>query len=627
MEVFSMSIKIISSTKVERTSDGIGSLKSERGVLNVISEEDYFNIVNDVLNDISETIGQTLGPFGKTVLVTEPYGTSPVFPSKDGFRIMLNFKYDNPVYDTIYKINRDISVRLNQKVGDSTTSGNIIIASFFKMLRDLVVEKKTKYTTTAIRNILKASENIICKKLKDYGYIKTINELSKEEKRTIIKKVATVAANNDYAIGELIANLFEKFDFEPESFIDIERSKREDTYIDDDMGFELPVGIIHQSMVNDVDGMTCIFKEPFFLMVDGPLVNDDLYSLSNWVFYVTIELKKPLVIIASSYSNEVLNWIISARAGVVDKKTGEAITLPIAALILDDQGTASVSDNRLTDLNYALGGIVLPTKNGRIVDANKIKPMQIIQYLGQAEIFKSQMFHTRIIGGKGDPDRINARIKEIELDTNSKSLQDSIEFQSYIARNKKRIAMLRSRMVTIYAGGSTFKEKEYNKLVLEDAVYAARSTIENGYTLGGNVNVIHLINHHRDELIQSITQYIIDNKITICVGNKENDIKNIVSDVLNILSYSFGEAYRRVLRHANLSESDIISIINNCVSGDTVKTFNLLSEVYETINSIDVNLIVAGNTDQELLRAVFAVTTILITSSNLMLLYNPGVSS
>jgi len=531
------------------------------------------------------------------------------------------------VYDTIYKINRDISVRLNQKVGDSTTSGNIIIASFFKMLRDLVVEKKTKYTTTAIRNILKASENIICKKLKDYGYIKTINELSKEEKRTIIKKVATVAANNDYAIGELIANLFEKFDFEPESFIDIERSKREDTYIDDDMGFELPVGIIHQSMVNDVDGMTCIFKEPFFLMVDGPLVNDDLYSLSNWVFYVTIELKKPLVIIASSYSNEVLNWIISARAGVVDKKTGEAITLPIAALILDDQGTASVSDNRLTDLNYALGGIVLPTKNGRIVDANKIKPMQIIQYLGQAEIFKSQMFHTRIIGGKGDPDRINARIKEIELDTNSKSLQDSIEFQSYIARNKKRIAMLRSRMVTIYAGGSTFKEKEYNKLVLEDAVYAARSTIENGYTLGGNVNVIHLINHHRDELIQSITQYIIDNKITICVGNKENDIKNIISDVLNILSYSFGEAYRRVLRHANLSESDIISIINNCVSGDTVKTFNLLSEVYETINSIDVNLIVAGNTDQELLRAVFAVTTILITSSNLMLLYNPGVSS
>lgn len=622
-----MSIKIISSTKVERISDGIGNLKSERGVLNVISEKDYFNIVNDVLSDISETVGQTLGPFGKTVLVTEPYGTSPVFPSKDGFRIMLNFKYDNPVYDTIYKINRDVSVRLNQKVGDSTTSGNIIIAAFFKMLRELIVDKKTKYTTTAIRNILKASENIICEKLKDYGYIKTINDLSKEEKRTIIKKVATVAANNDYAIGELIANLFEKFDFEPESFIDIERSKREDTYIDDDMGFELPVGIIHQSMVNDVDGMTCTFKEPFFLMVDGPLVNDDLYSLSNWVFYVTIELKKPLVIIASSYSNEVLNWIISARAGVVDKKTGEAITLPIAALILDDQGTASISDNRLTDLNYALGGIVLPTKNGRIVDANKIKPMQIIQYLGQAEIFKSQMFHTRIIGGKGDPDKINARIKEIELDTNSKSLQDSVEFQSYIARNKKRIAMLRSRMVTIYAGGSTFKEKEYNKLVLEDAVYAARSTIENGYTLGGNVSVTHLINHHRNELIQSITQYIIDNKITICVGNKENDIKNIVSDVLDILSYSFGEAYRRVLQHANLSGSDITSIINTCVSDKIVKTFNLLSETYETIDSTDVNLIVAGNTDQELLHAVFAVTTILITSSNLMLLYNPGVSS
>lgn len=621
-----MSIKIVGSG-IERVNDNVGRLTCERGILNVIDEDEYIKVVIDVLTDIADVVGQTLGPFGHNILLTEPYGASPVFPSKDGFRIMLNEKYDNPIHDTVYRIVRDISARTNEKVGDGTTSGNIIAADFVKGMFDFIKKSdkgSRRITPAGVKNILKVAEEVLTEILKE-SYIKPVSgtEIPKEKISEIYKKVATIAANNDPVIAEIVTDVFKQFGDDSEAFVDVERAYGDKTYADTDMGFEVPFGFLHRSMVTEADGMTCKFTDPVFLMIDGPLLKNDLNRFSEWVFRVCVDLKKPMVVIAAQYAQEVTNWIIGARAGIkMNDANGSLYQVPIVTLQIDSY--SEIGNNRLLDIQTAVGGIALPTKDGQILEVGDAKnPLSIMPYLGRADTFKSQMYNSRIIGGKGEKSKIDARIEELRRDLNAKSLQDSIGFQTHIAMLKKRIGMLKSRMTTIYAGGLTYKEKESQRLMIEDAVCAVRSTIENGFTLGGNVSISHAILNKKDIIVKKITDLLIDRKLNVCAGNKRETIEIAVDEILSIIQTSSIAAYKLVLKHAGFTDEEVQKQLSGCIDNSDIRTLNLMTMEYENLD-YNSNLLVAGNTDFEILGAVIAVACTFLTSNRMMTMYHPG---
>lgn len=642
-----MSLKIKGSS-VFRNNDESGGLIVERGVINTIDKNQRRKIILNVLKDIADTVGHTLGPFGSYTLLTEPYGASPVVPSKDGFRIMTNIRYDNPIYDSVYRVSRDISSRLNQLVGDSTTTGNEIVYWFYKEVDELLNDKswfkfwkkKVNITPAGVDHILKEIQNQLIEILKDTknGYIKDFKplhnitdevELAKEKlhREEIYSHVGTIAANNDKDIGERIAKLF-SINHSPETFINVERADGDETHIEADMGFEMSAGHIHRLMATEQDGIVAQYEDPMFLLIDGPLTGHDIHAFGSWVEAICLRENRPLVVIASEYTQELMNLFIQSRAGYEVARpdgTTEMRRLPIIALMID--GSNDFGSARLRDLEVVLGAHALPTKDGKLFNPPK-SIESLIGILGNASMIKTAPFFSRILGGKGDREVIQARINELQKDLDNRVLLDSMGSQAHVATIQKRIAMLSGRMSTIYVGGSTYKEKESKRQVYEDAVCAIRSTIEHGYTLGGNVSVPNAINkYHREVIIKNIIKALYMKKANVCLGNSEADMRERVDLLLTIVERTFTTAYEKVLSFAGFDKRKIKNIIKKCTQyKDITMTYNLMIDDYEVLNGDrPAELLVAGNTDVELIKAIFAVSLTFLTSDQLMTLYHPGV--
>jgi chaperonin GroEL len=631
-----MGLKIGSNGHIERTSSTEGTIRVDRGVINTIDYEQRRRIILEVLRDISETVGHTLGPFGSFTLLTEPYGASPVVPSKDGFRIMNNIRYDNPIYDSIYRVVRDIAGRMNQLVGDSTTSGNVIAYEFYKVLDKWINDARRKkkihasITPAGISNILKALEEILIERLIDLGYVQQFNQngkiMSPEDRTAIYRKVGTVAANNDPYIGNLIADLFSKT-HSASTFVNVERADGDQTIVEEDMGFEMNTGHLHRLMATEQDGLTAVYNDPLFLLIDGPLTGHDIHQFGDWVTKICIEAQNPLVVIASEYTQEIMNFFIQARAGIAvpvgnDGQT-EMRRLPIIGLIID--GSNDFGNARLRDLECALGANAIPTKDGKLLGA-PTEITALLKILGRARKVKTAPFFCRILGGLGQPSEIENRISQLSRDLEHKTMHDSLQFQAHIEMVKKRIAMLSGHMSTIFVGGSTYKEKESARQVYEDAVCAIRSTIEHGYTLGGNVSVPHLIASEWDHIVNDVVAKLIEKKVNVCLGNDERGIADRVNTVLEAIQGTFTKAYEKVLEHAGYNRAQIFKTIIQCTRAQTnPRTFNLMTDHYESFADRTIpDLLVAGNTDVELIRATFAVCLTFLTSDQLMTLYHHG---
>ena len=598
----------------------------ERGMGNTISKSQLQTITKNVLTDLSDSIAHTLGPNGANTLVMEPYATAPVTPSKDGFRLMLSYRYDNLPYEVIYRIVRDISSRMNTEVGDGTTSGIIIAESLYKNLLRYIDSNNTilkrlankHYTITpyGVNTILKEIEIVLKNFLTDpaFNYVKTLEGKTKEEKYEIYKRVATISANNDPDIGKFVAEVFNKTNSEY-MFVDVTRSNNEEDEILQDLGFEFPAGHITRHMATESDGITCEYDDPLYLLVDGPLIDSDLPYIQRFVDQIAIKSKRPLVIMASEYSQEVMNYMIQLRSGV-ETENG-IFRVPIVAIIVNTAN--ELGNERLRDLEAALGAKALPTKNGKLIDPPQ-DLMQLMRLCGRSVKIKTVPYWARITGGAGDKVEIEGRVEQIEQEIKVKSDmgQDSMVSIERIETLKRRIAMLRGEMSNIKVGGITYKDKESRRMLVEDAVYAVKSTIKNGYTLGGNVSVVHLIKYFKKSLTETITTNLRIRRANITIGNKRRAITSAVEDILDIVGTSFEAAYKQTLYNAFENKKLVNKLYNTTQSSlHALTTFNLSTGTFEDITNAP-KLIVPGNTDTELLRSVFGVIGVFITSNQLM---------
>lgn len=594
---------------------------------NIVPPKQMKKIIADVFDDLSNMIKYTIGPAGGNTLVTEPYASTPIYPTKDGFTVMNNHIYDNPTYESIYRIVRDISGRMNQELGDATTSSVIIAADFYKRITKFLSKHK-EITPYGIKNILDTVYNHLSSYLKDIT-VEEIKDLPKVAKIEIYRKIATIAANNDSSIGDLIAEAYEKAHSDA-PFIDIQQSLNADTTIETDVGFEMPYGYNLPYMANMSDGVTAEYDNPVFLIVSGPLMDKSLQQLKVWIKWVSEDPQnpRPLVIFAEEFSKDILDYLTLCRTGITRTINGQRVLVKLPILSICFNMSSEYGAWRVDDLEAILGAKALKTNNGNLI-VTPSNATELFMMLGRADHVMSKFGFTRIRGGAGDMALRQGRIAEIKkmMESNKDYEQHGMIAKGRFEMMRHRISMLEGEMQIIKVGGDSYKEKTNRRLIFDDATCAVKACIKNGITLGGQVSVPYVISTCKNILIDEIISDLTDIKSVknIGIGISKAKLTSIVDNILNIIGQSSQAAFRAVFENATNNKRLIRRIFKNINNGWEHRTYNLLTNVYEILtepceeNNYQVpDLIVPGNTDTECLKSVFSIINLFLTSNQLI---------
>lgn len=585
---------------------------------NIIGEERLNETKKYVLETMRNSISHTLGPSGANTLVTDPSIHSSTIPSKDGVRLVNDLKFSDMVADSLYRMIADISNHLNTEVGDGTTSGIVIVDELYNKVKTLLDTMEPAPTPAGVINLFDVLTEVLIEELPK-KYTQKF-DLTSEDSWDILKKIATVSANNDPVIGEMLANIFKERN-SSEVFVNVELGFSEDTMSYGEEGFEMASGYISNFMATESDGQLAKYEKPKFLLVNGPITDNDADTVFN-ILNVVCSTGQPMVLVAADYSVNVRSALERNRLTGIPNGNGGRMSFNCLAISLNS--LHPTGKKRLSDLEVILGAKALKTYDGKIMDL-PTNSADLDRVLGSADVVESLPYNTRIKGGGGYEDEIKARVDELKEKLKTIDPQD--DYFGWV-ETKKRIAMLNRDMVTIKVGGVVMKQAESRKFLIEDAVYALRSTLNNGYTVGGNVSVYKALNDI--EIVEKIVQNLL--KRTVTYGNDESDVRSIATKFIKVVAKAFVCGYEQVIRNCYGSDPSVIKeIINNVLLKKDLKVFNVVTERYEeskvTENGLEIpttnQLIVPGNTDVEIVKAVFSVLSIFM-SSNQMLTALPG---
>lgn len=600
---------------------------------NIVDNKTYKIAVDFVMDKMKNAVKHTLGPYGGYTLIAD-YGNTyaSTLPSKDGMRLVQQFKFTNQIADAVYKLIADTSLRINDRVGDGTTSAIIISEALYASVNDnFIKNEEVNITPTAIRIVLDACKDIIIKAATE-KCVYAFDDIPESIQKSVIEKVCTVSANNDPVSGKLVSDLVNKRTSK-DVYITAEKSFDDNDEVIKDTGFEIGSGIVNACMATEPDRQTCLFMNPLYLVLDGPLTFNDKPSFDKFLNYA-IDKKKPLVVVAGEFDQPMKNYLIQLSTAYPVKDNAGKTTgyrkLPVAALHINP--SYAKSRERIEDLCMILGATALPTQDGKMIEVSENLRF-FEEVLGSSEKFESMTMRTRIFKGAGKPEAVQDRIKVLKEQLTSFSTTD--DNMSFFAAEelRKRIAMLNSDLSIIRVGGRSIKEKEARRLLVEDAIFAAKSTLHHGTTIGANASIPHLIALYKEELSKDIIQRLIDNKNNIIVGNTNDEIKGIVEIALDSISVAFKSGYQNVLENAFGENVDRIKgIFDKMEASPIPSAFNLVTGIYESIDPEndsdfrcleDNDLLVPGNTDVELLDAACMIVG-LLTASNQMLTIFPN---
>lgn len=609
-------------------------ISTPRATENIIPPKEMKKVISDVFDDLSRMIAYTIGPCGGNTLVTEPYALTPIFPTKDGFEVMNNHIYNDIPYESIYRVIRDISGRMNEAVGDGTTSGVIIAADLYKRITKYLANHKD-ITPYGAKKLLDVIYDKLVEEFKSYNYVVDTSKLSIDEKVKVFKKIATISANNDSDIGGKVASVYEKSQSEY-TFVDIQDSSNENDVIETNLGFELTSGYILRHMANNADGITAEYSDPLFLLVDGPITPEDTPQVEKMIETACVRLQRPFVIFASEFCKECMDMFVHFRTAYpMQDKTGRqvAIKLPILAIMLNTGSEYGIS--RIQDLEACLGAKAIQTNTGRMQNC-PTTDQEFMLLVGRADSIKCVPYYTRIRGGAGTQAERQARIDEIErlIKENADAAQHGTFEQSRIDMLRRRAGMLKGEMHCIKVGGNSYKEKKTRHMIYDDAVQAVKACVNNGISLGGNVSISHCINHHKDEIIDAVMNTVTAPGTTynVMINSTPDKLRRAVECILNIVSESSLAAFKAVFNNATNNKRWVNKIFKTIKTSDSVCTYNLISGKTETLENVSKNisnqstdvlpefpdLIVPGNTDSELLKSVFCIIGLFITSNQLI---------
>ncbi len=399
---------------------------------------------------LSDAVKVTLGPKGRNVIIDKKYGSPQI--TKDGVTVAKEIELDCPFANMGAQMVKEVASRTNDDAGDGTTTATVLAQSIISV---------------GIKNVTAGANPMDLKRGIDKAVGVVVESLRKQSKKVgndmeKVKQVAASSANNDEAIGALIAEAVGKVN--KEGVITVEEAKGTDTYVDVVEGMQFDRGYISAYFMTDSEKMEAVMEKPYILITDKKI--STLKEIMG-VLEPIAQQGRALVIIAEDVDGEALATM------VVNRLRG---TLKIAAV--KAPGFGDRRKEMLQDIAILTGGTVISEDTGFKLE------QATIEALGTADKVTINKENTTIANGGGKKEGIDARIAQIRKQMETTTSDYDRE------KLQERLAKLAGGVAVLYVGAVTEVEMKEKKDRVEDALAATRAAIEEGIIPGGGVAYI-----------------------------------------------------------------------------------------------------------------------------------------
>ncbi len=402
------------------------------------------------VDQLSDAVKVTLGPKGRNVIVDKKYGAPHI--TKDGVTVAREVELEDEFQNIGAQLVKEVASKTNDDAGDGTTTATVLAQAII---------------TEGLKNVAAGANPMDVKRGIDKA-VKAVVEGIKAQAQEVgddfgkIENVARISANNDDAIGQLIAEAMKKV--KQDGVITVEEAKGTETRVDVVEGMQFDRGYISPYFVTNADKMACEMERPYILIFDKKIsgLKDILPLLQG-----AVQAHRPMLIIAEDVDGEALASL------VVNRLRGSLEVCAVKA-----PGFGDRRKEMLQDIAILTGGTVISEETGLTLEK------ATLDMLGTAEKVTVDKENTTIVNGAGNKDKIADRIAQIRVQIeNTKSTYDKEKLQ-------ERLAKLSGGVAVLYIGAPSEVEMKEKKDRVDDALSATRAAVAEGIVPGGGTAYI-----------------------------------------------------------------------------------------------------------------------------------------
>ena len=467
---------------------------------------------------LANAVKVTLGPKGRNVVIDKKFGAPHV--TKDGVTVAKEIELEDGIENMGAQMVKEVASKTNDQAGDGTTTATVLAQAI---------------VNTGLKNVTAGANPMDLKRGIDKAVAAIVDSIKKQAQEVggdinKIRQVATISANNDSQIGDIIAEAMEKVT--KDGVITIEEAKGIETSVKVVEGMQFDRGYISPYFVTDTEKMECTYDNPYILIYDKKVSTmKDLLPVLEKV----VQTGRALIIIAEDVESEALATL------VVNRLRG---SLKIAAV--KAPGFGDRRKEMLEDIAILTGGTVISEEKGyKLEDAD-------LSMLGQCEKVSIDKDNTTIVSGMGAADMIQARVGQIKAQIEKTTSDYDRE------KLQERLAKLAGGVAVIYVGAASEVEMKERKDRFDDALHATRAAVEEGIIPGGGTALIRAAEALND----------------VKVENAEEKLG------VDIIRRAIEEPLRMIVENAGLEGSVIVNEVRN---GKGDYGYNARTETFENL--------------------------------------------
>ena len=402
------------------------------------------------VDKLANAVKVTLGPKGRNVIISKSFGAPQV--TKDGVTVAKEIELEDALENMGAQMVKEVASKTNDLAGDGTTTATVLAQAI---------------VTEGLKNVAAGANPMDLKRGIDKAVEAIVKDLEKQTTKVgnssdKIEQVASISANNDNVIGELIAEAFGKVG--KEGVITVEEAKGTETYVDVVEGMQFDRGYLSPYFVTNSEKMNAELDSPYILLFDKKISSmKDLLPVLEPV----AQTGKPLLIIAEDVDGEALATL------VVNKLRGSLKIAAVKAPGFGDRRKAM-----LEDIAILTGGTVISEERGFTLENTTL------DMLGTAETVTIDKDNTTVVNGAGDSDMIKARVGQIKSQIETTTSDYDRE------KLQERLAKLAGGVAVLYVGAASEVEMKEKKDRVDDALHATRAAVEEGIVAGGGVALV-----------------------------------------------------------------------------------------------------------------------------------------
>jgi chaperonin GroEL len=465
----------------------------------LLFDEEARSAILKGVTTLTNAVKATLGPKGRNAILDKKFGAPTI--TKDGVTVAKEIELEDAWENMGAQLVREVSSKTSDVAGDGTTTATVLAHAIY---------------AHGVKNVVAGANPMDLKRGIEKAVEAVVEDLKKISKSVVDKKeiaqVGTISANNDPAIGDLIAEAMDKVG--KDGVITVEEAKSMATTLDVVEGMQFDRGYISPYFVTDAERMECNMEDAVLLIHEKKISNmKDLLPILEQV----AKSGKPLVIVAEDVEGEALATL------VVNKLRGTLQVVAVKAPGFGDRRKAM-----LEDIAILTGGQVISEDIGVKLESITINE------LGRAKKVTIDKENTTIVEGAGDAKNIEGRVKQIKAQVEETTSDYDRE------KLQERLAKIVGGVAVINVGAATETEMKEKKARVEDALHATRAAVEEGIVPGGGVALLRSlkaldklkVENHDQEVGVDIIKRALTEPIKQIVGNSGVEGALVVEKVI-----------------------------------------------------------------------------------------------